>query len=188
MRISHGGQCSQQSVDVSMWLVLRLWISSCLLKAKFLLARLKSASGDGCGKGHLHMKQISIVFSLLEALWPSSLDFSLILRLVYVFSPPLRSWAHLEPENLLLPTERLTTMILVAMPFLADWDGRSQDANLGLAMDNSVPCPSLHSSFWHFKSYHQRVHPWYLLTEWMTWAGLFSRSCTCFLNHVFFPV
>ena len=46
----------------------------------------------------------------------------------------LRSWPQLEQESLLLPTDSLATMILEAMPLLADWDCSTQDTNLGMAI------------------------------------------------------
>ena len=46
----------------------------------------------------------------------------------------LRSRPQLEQESLLLPTDSLATMILEAMPCLADWDCSTQDTNLGMAI------------------------------------------------------
>ena len=55
----------------------------CPLKSKFLLPRLKSASVNVFEKGHLHMKQMSVLDSLPGPV-TFRLDFSQILCLVYV--------------------------------------------------------------------------------------------------------
>lgn len=81
-------------------------------------------SASGCGKDKLHMKKISVVDSLLVPV-TSLVYFSHILTWIYVFYS-LRGWPQLEQGNFLLPTDSLATVIPVTMPFLADWDRRSQ--------------------------------------------------------------
>ena len=124
----------------------------CPLKSKFLLSRLKAASGYGCDKGNLYIKQMSAVDSLLGSvtfLMNFQADFHCNLCIFFL--------VELEPENLLLPTDSLATVIKISMPCLADSDCSKQVANLSIYIDNSASCPNLPSSFCHYESSHQGV-------------------------------
>ena len=122
----------------------------CPLKSKFLLSRLKAASGYGCDKGNLYIKQMSAVDSLLGPV-------TFLLNFQADFHCNLCIFIFLWSLNLLLPTDSLASIIKISMPCLADSDCSKQVANLSIDIDNSASCPNLPSSFCHYESSHQGV-------------------------------
>ena len=106
----------------------------CPLKSKFLLSKLKAASGYGCDKGNLYIKQMSAVDSLLGPV-------TFLMNFQADFHCNLCIFIFLWSLNLLLPTDSLASVIKISMPCLADSGCRKQVANLSKTLITLLPAP-----------------------------------------------
>ena len=92
---------------------------------------------------------------------------------------------ELEPENLLLPTDSLATVIKISMSCLADSDCSKQVANL--SMITLLRAPICLAVFVTMKV-PTTVCKMSAESEWSDMRFFFSRRSTCFLNHLFCPL